>query len=41
VSGLETYQASLEKLKALIKAGDGDGLISELDQAKQRRDRIM
>ena len=41
VSQIETYQASLEKLKALIKAGDGDGLIRELDQAKQRRDRIM
>ena len=41
VSQIELYQACLDRLKALIKAGDGEGLIRELEQAKQRRERIM
>jgi len=40
VRQIEVYQARLEKLKSLVKAGDGNGLIAELERAKQVRERI-
>jgi prephenate dehydrogenase len=41
VSQIEAYQACLEKLKALVKAGDGDGLAREFERAKKVRERIV
>jgi prephenate dehydrogenase len=40
VRQIEVYQACLEKLKSLIKAGDGRGLMNEFERAKRTRDRI-
>jgi prephenate dehydrogenase len=41
VSQIEQYQACLERLKAMVKTGDRDGLLHEMTQAKRRRERIM
>jgi len=41
VSQIEAFQACLEKLKALVKAGDGDGLAREFERAKKVRERIV
>jgi prephenate dehydrogenase len=41
VSQIELYQACLDKLKALIKAGDAAALIRELERVKERRESIM
>jgi prephenate dehydrogenase len=41
VCQIEAYQACLEKLKALVKAGDGDGLAREFERAKKVRERIV
>ena len=40
VSQIEIYETRLERLKVLIKAGDGEGLAREFAQAKQARERI-
>ena len=40
VSQLDIYQTRLERLKALIKAGDGDGLAREFSLAKAMREKI-
>jgi prephenate dehydrogenase len=41
VNQIELYQACLDNLKALMKAGDGEGLMQELERAKKRREGIM
>ena len=41
VSQIDTYLSCLEKLKALIKAGDGGGLCREMERAKQVRERLL
>ncbi len=41
VSQIDTYQACLEKLKGLVKAGDGEGLAREFERAKRVRERLM
>jgi prephenate dehydrogenase len=40
VNHLETYETCLQKLKSLIKAGDGRGLLLEMERAKQIRERL-
>lgn len=40
VSQIEIYQARLERLKALVKAGDGEGLAREFALAKELREKI-
>ena len=40
VSQLDIYQARLERLKALVKAGDGEGLAREFASAKDMREKI-
>jgi prephenate dehydrogenase len=40
VRQIEVYQACLEKLKRLVKAGNGKGLLGEFERAKQVRERI-
>jgi prephenate dehydrogenase len=40
VSQIEAYQACLETLKSLIKAGDGEGLAREFERAKRVRERL-
>ena len=40
VSQLDLYQARLERLKALIKAGDGESLAREFASAKAMREKI-
>ena len=40
VSQLDIYQARLERLKALVKAGDGESLAREFASAKAMRERI-
>ena len=40
VHHIERYEECLQRLKALIKAGDGEGLHREMTRAKQARERI-
>lgn len=40
VSQIEAYQACLETLRGLIKAGDGEGLTREFERAKRVRERL-
>ena len=40
VSQLDIYQTRLERLKALIKAGDGEGLTREFALAKDMREKL-
>lgn len=40
VSQIEAYQACLETLKGLIKAGDGEGLARQFERAKHVRERL-
>jgi len=37
---IELYEARLNHIKAILKAGDGGGLVREFTQAKQRREKI-
>jgi prephenate dehydrogenase len=41
VSQIEAYQACLETLKSLIKAGDGDGLTREFERARRVREQLL
>jgi prephenate dehydrogenase len=40
VGQIDQYLSSLERLKALIKSGDSEGLFREMDRAKQVRERL-
>src|SRR3989454_1024850 len=37
---IELYEARLNHIKAILKAGDGEGLVREFTLAKQRREKI-
>jgi prephenate dehydrogenase len=41
VDQVDRYLSCLETLKALIKAGDGEGLLREMERAKRMRERLM
>jgi prephenate dehydrogenase len=38
---LEAFETCLQKLKSLIRAGDGKGLLQEMERAKHARERLM
>ena len=41
VAQLDQYMSCLEALKALVKSGDGEGLLREMERAKRVRERLM
>ena len=41
VAQLDQYMSCLEALKALVKSGDGEGLLREMERSKRVRERLM
>jgi prephenate dehydrogenase len=41
IGQIDQYLSCLERLKALIKSGDSEGLFREMDRAKQVRERLL